>query len=39
MTGSASNAMDVLGSCESLFKGRGLGKGRQSDPTPAEAGG
>ena len=30
MTGSAYSAMDVLLSCESLLKGRGLGKGRQS---------
>ena len=31
MTGSAYNAMDVVDLCESLFKGRGLGKGGQSD--------
>ena len=31
MTGSASNAMDVLSPCDSLCKGRGLGKGKQSD--------
>ena len=31
MTGSAYNAMDVLHRCESLLKGRGLGKGGQSD--------
>ena len=31
MTGSAYNAMDVFDSCESLLKGRGLGKGGQSD--------
>ena len=30
MTGSAYNAMDVSDSCESLLKGRGLGKGGQS---------
>ena len=39
MTGSAYNAMDVFGGCDSLFKGRGLGTGRQSDPTWREAGG
>ena len=39
MTGSAYNAMDVLATCDSLFKGRGLGEGRQSDPTRPEAGG
>ena len=32
MTGSAYNAMDVFVLCESLFKGRGLGKGGQSGP-------
>ena len=31
LTGSAYNAMDVFEVCESLLKGRGLGKGGQSD--------
>ena len=39
MTGSAYNAMDVLYSCESHVKGRGLGKGWQSDQALWEAGG
>ena len=35
MTGSASNAMDVFATCDSLSKGRGLGKGRQSGFPPS----
>ena len=39
MTGSASMRWTFLVMCESLLKGRGLGKGGQSDSLGTEAGG